>query len=113
MNNILSYYGLVDARISASEKDLPVCGIFKFGYLEGQDKIILKKKKENQSLKYVSIHLREIYDSNRYRNQMSSMDKPPAKAFFYHLKLSVSSFSYTRYARALMRTGSKVISNQV
>ena len=24
MNNILSYFGLVDARISASEKDLPV-----------------------------------------------------------------------------------------
>ena len=24
MNNFLSYYGLVDARISASEKDLPV-----------------------------------------------------------------------------------------
>ena len=25
MNNLLSYCGLVDARISASEKDLPVC----------------------------------------------------------------------------------------
>ena len=24
INNLLSYYGLVDARISASEKDLPV-----------------------------------------------------------------------------------------
>ena len=24
MNNLLSYYGLVDARISASEKDLPL-----------------------------------------------------------------------------------------
>jgi hypothetical protein len=24
MNNLLSYYGLVDAGISASEKDLPV-----------------------------------------------------------------------------------------
>ena len=24
MNNLLSYFGLVDARISASEKDLPV-----------------------------------------------------------------------------------------
>ena len=24
MNNLLSYYGLVDARISTSEKDLPV-----------------------------------------------------------------------------------------
>ena len=24
-NNLLSYCGLVDARISASEKDLPVC----------------------------------------------------------------------------------------
>ena len=24
MNNLLSYYGLVDARMSASEKDLPV-----------------------------------------------------------------------------------------
>ena len=24
MNNLLSYYGLVDARITASEKDLPV-----------------------------------------------------------------------------------------
>ena len=28
MNNILSYYGLVDARISASEKDLPVLRYF-------------------------------------------------------------------------------------
>ena len=27
MNNILSYYGLVDARISTSEKDLPLLGI--------------------------------------------------------------------------------------
>jgi hypothetical protein len=26
MNKILSYYGLVEARISASEKDLPVIG---------------------------------------------------------------------------------------
>ena len=26
MNNLLSYCGLVDARISASEKDLPVTG---------------------------------------------------------------------------------------
>ena len=25
MNNLLTYCGLVDARISASEKDLPVC----------------------------------------------------------------------------------------
>jgi hypothetical protein len=24
MNNLLSYFGLVDAKISASEKDLPV-----------------------------------------------------------------------------------------
>jgi len=24
MNNFLSYYGLVDARVGASEKDLPV-----------------------------------------------------------------------------------------
>ena len=28
MNNLLSYCGLVDTRISASEKDLPVCYIF-------------------------------------------------------------------------------------
>jgi hypothetical protein len=26
MNNLLTYCGLVDARISASEKDLPVTG---------------------------------------------------------------------------------------
>ena len=26
MNNLLSYFGIVDARISASEKDLPVTG---------------------------------------------------------------------------------------
>ena len=25
MNNLLSYFGLTDARIRASEKDLPVC----------------------------------------------------------------------------------------
>ena len=30
MNNLLSYCGLVYARISASEKDLPVKGIDKF-----------------------------------------------------------------------------------
>ena len=33
MDNLLSYCGLVDARISASEKDLPVCHVefpFKF-----------------------------------------------------------------------------------
>jgi hypothetical protein len=30
MNNLLPYYGLGDARISASEKDLPVfMGVFK------------------------------------------------------------------------------------
>ena len=28
MNNLLSYCGLVDARINASEKDLPVLQIF-------------------------------------------------------------------------------------
>ena len=28
MNNILSYCGIVDARISASEKDLPTTGTF-------------------------------------------------------------------------------------
>ena len=28
MNNLLSYFELVDARISASEKDLPVPDIF-------------------------------------------------------------------------------------
>ena len=27
MNNLLSYCGLVDARIRASEKDLPVMGL--------------------------------------------------------------------------------------
>ena len=30
MNNLLSYCGLVDARISASEKDLPVTNNFNF-----------------------------------------------------------------------------------
>ena len=30
MNNLLSYCGLVDARISASEKDLPVLSIISF-----------------------------------------------------------------------------------
>ena len=33
MNNILSYCGLVDARISASEKDLPVYNTHVFGYM--------------------------------------------------------------------------------
>ena len=27
MNNLLSYFGLVDPRIRASEKDLPVCNL--------------------------------------------------------------------------------------
>ena len=31
MNNLLSYCGLVDARISASEKDLPVNKYLDFG----------------------------------------------------------------------------------
>ena len=30
MNNLLSYYGLVDARISASEKDLPLYELYFF-----------------------------------------------------------------------------------
>ena len=30
MNNLLSYCGLVDVRRSASEKDLPVLGIYNF-----------------------------------------------------------------------------------
>ena len=36
MNNLLSYFGLVDARISASEKYLPVqlCHIFDFGKMK-------------------------------------------------------------------------------
>ena len=33
MNNLLLYRGLVDARISASEKDLPVCTILKFNFI--------------------------------------------------------------------------------
>ena len=32
MNNLLSYCGLVDARISASEKDLPVTDSLSFIY---------------------------------------------------------------------------------
>ena len=31
MNNLSSYCGLVDAKIRASDKDLPVLGIYKFG----------------------------------------------------------------------------------
>ena len=31
MNNLLSYCGLVDARISASEKDSPLLGMYDFG----------------------------------------------------------------------------------
>ena len=38
MNNLLSYYGLVDTRISASEKDLPV-----LYYLKIQGHGIIKK----------------------------------------------------------------------
>ena len=34
MNNLLSYCGLVDRRISASEKDLPVQGLKKLCSLE-------------------------------------------------------------------------------
>ena len=36
MNNLLSFCGLVDARISASEKDLPVTQTFSsFGWVFG------------------------------------------------------------------------------
>jgi hypothetical protein len=28
MNNLVSYFGLPDARIRASEKDLPVCNVY-------------------------------------------------------------------------------------
>ena len=36
MNNILSYHGLVDARIITSEKDLPIkCTLFKKNLGEG------------------------------------------------------------------------------
>ena len=34
MNNLLSYCGLVDARVSASEKDLPVTARFSFFQLQ-------------------------------------------------------------------------------
>ena len=33
MNNLLSYCGIVDARISVSEKDLPVHNTHVFGYM--------------------------------------------------------------------------------
>jgi hypothetical protein len=33
MNNLLSYHGLVDARISASEKDLPVACYVAFSFV--------------------------------------------------------------------------------
>ena len=33
MNNLLSYFGLVDARISASEKDVPVLNLTKVYFL--------------------------------------------------------------------------------
>ena len=43
MNNLLSYCGLVDARISASEKDLPVhnneTSSFSFSLLQSLSKI--------------------------------------------------------------------------
>ena len=32
MNNLSSYYGLVDAKIRASDKDLPVSGTLTQGY---------------------------------------------------------------------------------
>ena len=34
MNNLLLYFGLADARISASEKDLPVLRIVSVHFLE-------------------------------------------------------------------------------
>ena len=42
MNNILSYFGLVDARISASEKDLPVTRSITKGHRSKQQIHIFK-----------------------------------------------------------------------
>ena len=44
MNNILSYCGLVDARISASEKDLPVQTISYLGYVSISKFFLLLKQ---------------------------------------------------------------------
>ena len=43
MNNILSYCGLIDARISASEKDLPVVEVIVFSSLTLVTKYWLSK----------------------------------------------------------------------
>ena len=40
MNNLLLYFGLVDARISSSEKDLPVPNARQFGLCSMIDMII-------------------------------------------------------------------------
>ena len=40
MNNLLSYCGLVDARISASEKDLPVLDVEFIDFLRHKDMTI-------------------------------------------------------------------------
>ena len=46
MNNLLSYYGLVDARISASEKDLPLYELY-FFYIRIVDWYTLNQKPKN------------------------------------------------------------------
>jgi hypothetical protein len=41
MNNLLSYNGLIDARMRASDKDSPVLTLFSFGHQAKENKTVV------------------------------------------------------------------------
>ena len=95
MNNLLSYCGLVDARISASEKDLPV-------WLRGKMIITFTSSFDRMMLLHICLLLNPTSSINYYswllgafirviHNKFEQKDKPetkkPKKNLTYHMNL--------------------------
>ena len=62
MNNLLSYCGLVDARISASEKDLPVMLNQKFFYFDEKTVFVKNQFVKLSFVLYIQVLKEYMYE---------------------------------------------------
>ena len=72
MNNLLSYCGLVDPRINASDKDLPVLNSFLFS-VEIVTKMEEKEVGYQRKIAELEVHLLELGKLRSFLNRNSSV----------------------------------------
>ena len=72
MNNLLSYCGLVDVRINASDKDLPVLNSFLFS-VEIVTKMEEKEVGYQRKIAELEVHLLELGKLRSFLNRNSSV----------------------------------------